>query len=217
MERKKYKTRVWRPFQREPYHWAWHDKKLTCVLQEFGRDLRPCHERIWRGYCDYDIFSIYDWFLGLMPTMLEDFRDHLHGYPEVPDSGPQKLALSEEDQSSEGMLVWKAVLDYMIFLLLEADEETCTRENPYEAEYSKEQSEFEKMYGPWGEKLMTAREKEDYRKGKGRRVYFPDNVEEYKPVSEKYFDERRKLEQYRRECKDEALALFSKWFYDLWD
>ena len=74
----KYKTLVWKPFRRTEYRDAWRKHNIIGVLKEFVRDLRRCHQRIWRGYCDYDIFAIDDWFLGLMPTMLEDFRDHLH-------------------------------------------------------------------------------------------------------------------------------------------
>lgn len=50
-----------------------------------------------------------------------------------------------------------------------------------------------------------------------KKIYFPGDVEEYKELSEKYMEEERKLGQCRMECKNEALALFSKWFYDLWD
>lgn len=33
----------------------------------------------------------------------------------------------------------------------------------------------------------------------------------------KYFEYEKELEEYRMECKDKAFALFSKWFYSLWD
>lgn len=217
MKQKKYETRVWKPFQRKAYHEAWADKKIFGVLWEFGRDLRRCHKRIWRGYCDDDIFAIDAWFLGLMPTMLEDFRDHLHGYPESEDLKPQTLTITDEEKTSEGMLAWKAVLNRMIFLLREADEETCKRINPYAAEYAQARTEFEKKYGSFGEKLHAGNDRSDFTIVKGRRICFPGDTEEYREVSDKYFEEREKLERYRRECKDEALALFSKWFYALWD
>lgn len=217
MKQKKYETRVWKPFQRKAYHEAWVDKKIFGVLWEFGRDLRRCHKRIWRGYCDDDIFAIDAWFLGLMPTMLEDFRDHLHGYPESEDLKPQTLTITDEEKTSEGMLAWKAVLNRMIFLLREADEETCKRINPYAAEYAQARTEFEKKYGSFGEKLHAGNDRSDFTIVKGRRICFLGDTEEYREVSDKYFEEREKLERYRRECKDEALALFSKWFYALWD
>lgn len=42
------------------------------------------------------------------------------------------------------MQAWKDVLDKMIFLMKEADEETCSRENPFEEEYRKVHKEFER-------------------------------------------------------------------------
>ena len=213
----KYTTRVWNPFKKEAYYSAWRDKHLVGVIQEFCRDLRRCHERIWKGYCDYDIFAIDDWFLGIMPVMLEDFKDHLHGCPKMPDSISRRVFLTEEEKFNSDMDAWKNVLDRMIFLLKEADEETCSRKNPYEEEYEKAWEEFMEKYGDWGEKLMTDQERQDADSGKGHRLYFPDSVEEYKPISDKYFEQCRLISQYRQECKDEALMLFSEWFYALWD
>ena len=40
---------------------------------------------------------------------------------------------------------------------------------------------------------------------------------EYKDIEEKYYEEEKALSQYREDCKNEALELFSKWFYSLWD
>ena len=214
----KYQTRVWRPFRRDDYHWAWHDKKLWGVIRQFGRDLLRCHQRIWRGYCDYDLFSIDHWFLGIMPSMLQEFKDTQHGCPVAPDCISHKVFLDRDDgKDDEALKSWNAILDRMIFLLKEADEETCRRTNPYEEEYLRVRREFEAKYGKWGEKLMTDREKDDLKNNRGRRVYFPGDTEEYKPLHDQYIAEERKIDQYRHDCKDEALALFSEWFYELWD
>ena len=140
----KYETRVWKPFDQASYRRAWRDKMIVGVVKEFARDLRRCHRRIWRGYCDADTFSISDWFLGIMPAMLEDFGDHLHGFPSSPDSVSRQVALDDEDTGSEGMKAWKAVLDRMIFLMREADRDTCTRENPYKEAYEKAFDAFRK-------------------------------------------------------------------------
>ena len=77
----KCETSVWTPFRRQAYRREWCEKKILGIVKEFGRDLRRCHERIWHGYCDYDLFSIDDSFLGIMPSMLQEFRDNLHGCP----------------------------------------------------------------------------------------------------------------------------------------
>ena len=212
----KYKTLVWKPFRRTEYRDAWRKHNIIGVLKEFVRDLRRCHQRIWRGYCDYDIFAIDDWFLGLMPTMLEDFRDHLHGCPVAPDQISHPVFLDNEEKNSkdnELMNEWRGVLNRMIFLLREANEETCKHENQYYDQYCKAEEEFEEKYGRFGKKLLTEEEK----KGPGIRWHMMDEIAEYKPIHDLYFDEEKKLEAYRKECKEEAMALFNKWFYDLWD
>ncbi len=213
----KYQTNIWKPFDRENYHRAWKDGCVPGVVKEFLRDLRRCHERIWKGYCDFDTFSISGWFLGLMPTMLEEFRDHLYGFPSSPDSVSQQVVLDDEEKEADGMTQWKRILDRMAFLLKEADEDTCSRKNPFEDEYWKANKEFEEKNGSFGENLMTEEERKEKESGRGTGVYFPSDAEEYKPISDRYFEEERKIAEYRHACKDEALALFSKWFYDLWD
>lgn len=215
--KKKYKTRVWRPFRKEDYKAEWRSKYFIGVLQELGRDLRRCHERIWRGYCDHDIFSIDYWFLGLMPTMLEDFKDHLHGCPVAPDYPSHAVFLDEKEKSNEAMKEWQGVLDRMIFLMKEAGEETCSRKNPYEDDFDQINEEFQERYGAFGEKLCTEKEKVDSKSGRGTVWHMAHEIPEYKPTWDNYMKEESRLAQYRQECKDEALALFSKWFYSLWD
>ena len=180
----KYNTRVWKPFQREAYHWAWHDKKIVGIVQAFFRDMRRAHQRIWIGYCDYDIFSICDWFLGIMPTMLQEYKDNLHGCPDVSGLISHRVFLNNsEKEGNESFQAWNAVLDRMIFLLKEADEETCTRGNQYEEDYLRALKEFEDKYGSFGEKLMTEEERADEKSGKGIRWYTLCDVDEYKPLA----------------------------------
>jgi hypothetical protein len=213
----KYETRVWRPFQRDAYHWAWYEEKLSGIIKELGREIRYCHQRICRGYCDHDIFSIYDWFLGIMPSMLEEFRDNLHGCPDAPGLVSHRVFPDDADKDTESMKVWTAILDKMVFLLKEADENTCGRTNQYEEAFHNASREFEEKYGEWGEKLLTLKEQDDMKNNRGQRIYFPGDVEEYKELSDQYMEEERVIAAYRRDCKDEALKLFSEWFFDLWD
>ena len=49
------------------------------------------------------------------------------------------------------------------------------------------------------------------------RLYHPGDVPEYKEIEDRYFEESRKLDQYRDECKDRAIDMFKEWFWDLWD
>ena len=212
-----YKTDIWRPFDKEAYQMAWCDKKVLGIVREFGMDVRRCYQRVWRGFCDYDLFSICDWFLGIMPPMLEEFRDNLHGCPVMPDMGCQKCLPGEDKSYDEDMKAWVEILNRMIFLLNETDEERCSRKNPYEDAISKAWEEFDEKYGSMGEKLLTEEEIKDWKEGRGRRMYFLSDTEEYREINDQYMEEYYKIKEYQNACKDEALALFSKWFYDLWD
>ncbi len=105
----------------------------------------------------------------------------------------------------------------MIFFFREANEETCTRENKYKDEYDKAFEEFTKKYGRWGEKLKTKAQKKAEKKKGWYSMYSTSDVPEYKEIDRLYFEEQRAIREYRNECKDKALELFKKWFWQLWD
>ena len=210
-----YKTNVWRPFRKDLYREGWYNRKITGVVREFGRDLRRSYERIRKGYCDFDTFDIDSWFLGLMPAMLQEFKDNLHGCPVSEDSLSHSL-LPDGDYSDD-MKKWKNTLDQMIFLLKEANEDTCSRRNPYEEEYDRICDEFYKKYGAYGEELMTEEQRKAAEQNYGRRMHFPRDVKKYRSLTDKYMKEEYDIGQYRKDCKDEFFRLFSRWFYALWD
>ena len=100
----------------------------------------------------------------------------------------------------------------MIFLFREMNEETCQRKNSYQKEHDNILQVFEEKYGLFGEKLEEGKMNKI-----GRTLHFPSEIPEYKDIEEKYYTEEKALIQYREDCKNEALELFSKWFYSLWD
>ena len=106
---------------------------------------------------------------------------------------------------------WGDVLSRLTFLLREANDDTCSKVNPYDKEYNSMLKEFHEQYGEWGERLLTKEEKSEAKKT----VYLPYQMPEYKEICEQYSEEERKLNAYREQCKNEALELFSKWFYSL--
>ena len=188
--RKRYRTQVWHPFDMSRYRWEWHEKKLVGVICEFGRDLRRCHDRIWKGYCDFDTFSISDWFLDLMPTMLQEFKDHQHGYPVMTDDSDELLYTDEQEE--EAQQAWNEILDRMIFLLREADDKTCSKKNPYEAEFDRAAEEFTRKYGVMGERLEIGEKRGGTASSPGSRVYTLLDVEAYRPIAKRYMEEERK-------------------------
>lgn len=174
------------------------------------RNLKYSWQRVTKGYCDRDLWSIDYWFMNLMPDMLQQFKDTKHGSPSI---------LGTEYVNDQGILCndtcheeWDKILDQMIFLFKEMNEDTCQKTNPYLIEYENVLKEFEEKYGTFGEKLETSKT------GKfGRVLHFPGEMPEYKDIEENYHAEENALNQYREECKNQAFELFSKWFHYLWD
>jgi len=105
----------------------------------------------------------------------------------------------------------------MIFLWREANEDTCTKKNPYTEEFIMACDEFHNKYGVLGERLQTQEELEIYKRGGGMRAHSMRELPEYQEIDHKYFEEERKIDIYRSECKDEAIDLLKEHFYALWD
>ena len=120
---------VW---DQDPYRWHKYKKDWKAIVGQFRLDLRCCRQRITKGYCEKDLWSIRDWFLDVVPDMLEEYKKSRHGSPGI---------LGENYQNEEGFLAndtchgeWDRILDEMTFLFREADERQCRRKNPYENE-----------------------------------------------------------------------------------
>ncbi len=196
--------------------WEWEDFRWCCRCpwkwpSIFLKNVKYSWQRVTKGYCDKDLWNIDFWFMKIMPRMLQQFKETKHGSPSI---------LGENDTDTDGMVkndtcheAWDKILDEMIFLFREMNEETCSRKNIYEEEHDRVHNEFEKKYGMFGEKL----ESEASQKSENRRIHFPGELQEYKEIEEKYYDYEKELDSYREACKDKAFALFSKWFYALWD
>ena len=67
-------------FKLYPHNWKrpsnWWDN-----IKDFFRGFKYAHQRAVKGYCDYDLFSISDWFLEVFPNMLKEFSDETYSYP----------------------------------------------------------------------------------------------------------------------------------------
>ena len=63
--------------------------------------------------------------------------------------------------------------------------------------YDKASKEFDDKYGRFGEKLQTEKEKERKLKRGEQTVHFMSEVPEYKEISDKYFEESHRIDEYR--------------------
>lgn len=204
-------------WNKDDFRWCGAGEKcrLIGIIKYIGKCIRWSRQRIVRGYADCDWWNMDSYLQRLIPDMLREMREHHMGSPAY---------LGEEYINKDGMAVndtcheeWNIMLDRMIFLWREADENTCTRKNPYEDEYDRAIDEFHEKYGLLGEKLLTESEQEENRRGDYIKVHTMSEVAEYKAITDKYFEEMRNIDEYRSKCKDEALDLLKEHFYSLWD
>lgn len=197
---------------------GWRFENPIHFCKRMAKNVKYSYQRIRYGYCDRDIWSIRDWFLAVIPNMLDDMADNLHGFPS--SYSPDCIdvhSIQMEDSSRNSLEEWKDTLKHMAFLLREAGEETCTRKNLYESEWLAAHDAFADKYGFLGEGLKSPEEIEKEKGTSSIRIHFPSELPEYKKLSDRYFKEERKLQEYRELCKKEGLEIFEKWFWDLWD
>ena len=201
------------------------------TLKDFFVSWKWACQRVRKGYCDRDLYSVSDWFIKMLPDMIEEIKKNKHGVPtSIFDEAIEEFGLNPKEYwnvSHEAhydihtqieacaMNKWETILARLTFLLREAKEETCSKENPFAEQYNLIRKEFKRKYGEWGEKLQTAEEKDAAKRVGNHRVYFPADLPEYQEICECYFREEQKLYDYREKCVKEALELFSKWFYSL--
>ena len=63
-----------------PYSWKYPSCWLRNI-ESFFRGFKYTYQRATKGYCDYDLFSISDWFLEVFPNILKEFSDETYSYP----------------------------------------------------------------------------------------------------------------------------------------
>lgn len=176
--------------------------KPVAYFRQIKKRIKWSKQRITRGYADCDCWNVDDYLRILIPSMLENLRENRCGAPIINRKG---LSIEE----------WEQTLDKMIFLWREADENTCTRKNPYEEEYRKALREFQDKYGWFGEGLETEAERER-NKGIGHTAHFMSELPEYREIDKNYSDEDIKIKEYRRQSQDEAFDMLKRYFVHLW-
>lgn len=176
------------------------------TVKWFARNLKYCWQRIRYGYCDHDVWVTAHWFLHVVPSMLEEMSENTYGCPTNLNENGEQTALGEfyaanrrlylsEDEQDETMKAWRRILTETARLLREADEDSCSMKNQYEDEWFKVLEADEEKHG-----LME--------------MFNHDTSPELKSA---YYAEEDKIFAYRDECKNAGLAMFSKWFWNLWD
>jgi len=208
-----YNKAIWQncfPFKKK-YFWK-NFKNIPTYIKRI-------HHLIKNGYDDYAVWDTYSWFTTTMRDILKRYNENRMGTPIIIDDYPFDDDSSEESDKMRELnnKKWNEIVERMIFLLGEMDEFTCTRKNPYEDEWWKAEMEFDSKYGMFGQGLMTDTEKEMLKDKGLYTMHTMGELPEYEEISKKHINAENDLEQYRSDCKDEFLELFSKYFYCLWD
>lgn len=183
-------------------------KEFHKIPMDMFRDLKCCVQRIKKGFCFRDIWSIDSWFLNVMPDMLDELKRTAHGYPsrflENNDRNPT------HEESDRAFAEWQDVLTEMAFLFREANEETCQRKNPYDEQYHIVFHKFLKRFGFNGKWV---------KKKDGTRIFISSlsDIPKYKELDENYHKAEKELWEYREDCRKKALSMFSEYFNNLWD
>lgn len=90
--------------------------------------------------------------------------------------------------------IWKGILNKMIYLAGEMNEDTCHWKNEFEEAYF-ENLEYWDTFDNLKRNKLSRNEK----------------------IAEKYFEEEKRIYEYREGCKNKFFKMFTKYFYDLWD
>ena len=173
-------------------------------MRSMRQDMRWAHQRIWKGYCDYDLYSIDGWFMKIMPEMLQEFKKKRHGSPDMEGGLPVSVA-PDGGKNLDCHQKWTLVLERMIFLLGEMNEDTCSHKNPYRKKYFAASRKYREgpIENPDGSSTYHYTDLKE--------------IPECRELDEKYHKAEKKLMKYRLDCKQEFFDLFSRYFYHLWD
>ena len=170
--------------------------QLRYEFEQIGSAMKSKWQRGTKGYSTVDTWSVYNWFEEIIPRILTDYKNNLHGCPAqftVREDG------TEFQNVEEGMEAWKAILERMIFCFTEMNEDQCSMKNEY-AEAYHNLFEHEKFW-------------ENNQPNKPFEFYKNKNPE----LEQNYHKREKEIDNYRNKMKDEGFDLFKKYFWNLWD
>lgn len=131
------------------YDPVWHPVKNVKL---FFRHRKWARQRVRKGYSESDVWDIDVWFYGVVPDMLLDFKKSCEGFPssfisEYYEEHKEEIGLTYEEfmsmmpspagedwysrMQTECRKKWLDIIDEMRFLILESDEDLCSKQNPY--------------------------------------------------------------------------------------
>ena len=158
------------------------------TLKDIKYTLRDAWQRMTKGYCCYDIWGLSEWFLNIMPEMLEELRTTCHGYPGFePFDTPEK---------------WDEHLRDLVARFTALQEENWEKRNEYTEEFynNSERCRVESRNEKTGGLCITW-----------------DTDAQYEEIKKKYFARSYELFEEREQLLKELGALFFTHLDKYWD
>jgi len=169
--------------------------QLFYRLCDYRHEIKYKWQRGFRGYSTRDAWSIDSWFEEIMPRILAELKNNLHGCPAEFTIGEDGKKIQDVEKGCEE---WKAILDRMIFCFKEMNEESCSLKNEFAKEYHKQ-----KFGNDFLEKLS---------------INEPMALNEADPeLEQKYKQKQKEIYEYREKMKNEGFDILKTHFWNLWD
>ena len=192
-KKKGYTCFYWTSLSNSPFKW----------VNLFIRNIQFAYQRIRYGFCENDVWDINRWFMNVVPAMLDDLRESALDFPGCllsngNEINGQKL-IQDQNEMESAAEKWNTILKQMAFYIREADEDNCSRKNPYENQYHMTNEEFYKKYDKFGEKMKTSEKIEKEKQSIEKNIWT-------KKIRYGYIGIRVKIEGCR--CSRSGLGIF---------
>ena len=173
-----------KPFIRHPF------ESIKC----FFISLKWAYQRVKKGYCDQDlIYGVGNWLLEMLPEVVDEVNRDVYSVP---------LIIHDEVVESLG---------------LDIEEYRSCDSDLFKKYHEQVEAESEKRWHDILSRIsLLLRETVDWKCSKTN-PYEEDyskvklNDPKYEEIRRRYYEEDSKLEEYRDQCKKEAVELLLKW------
>ena len=136
-------------FRIKSYTWRYYLRHPLKYLKMFGKKCKWAYQRVVRGWCDYDTYSMDNWFCDVVPDMLDYLAANHMGWP---------------DMDFETLEDWEEWLEKTAAAIRYNCEENYQKDNEFAAEYNKAMDSWHSVGYTVGceeiRKKFTRREKE---------------------------------------------------------
>ena len=164
-------------------------------FSRFCQEIKFAWQRSEKGYDDTMIWNLCDALPELIYHMLKEYNENRQGFPTLLNFNPQNY--TEEDAKKDEEY-WDNIVKEIIYHFQECNEETCSRQNPYEMKgeyYCYKEQPDSKFFNVEVEYATKEDEKE----------------------TEQWLETSKELEEYMREHKKQGFEMLAKYIDYIWD